>query len=204
MDISRVGSRRALAAGPRSAGARRRHAGDGTGRHRSLNYNEGMLALRFAGLLAVAVWFGGLLALGTIAAPSVFDVIDSRQIADGRVLAGDLFGEILRRFHLVGYACGGLILVSLIARAVLGPRPRFFAIRAGLTTVMLASVVYSGTVLTGRIETLRHEIGAAPSSLSEDDPRRQAFRRLHEQSTGLQLVPLIGGLALLIGELLDH
>ncbi|HET9263783.1 MAG TPA: DUF4149 domain-containing protein [Vicinamibacterales bacterium] len=163
-----------------------------------------MLALRFAGLLAVAVWFGGLLALGTIAAPSVFDVIDSRQIAEGRVLAGDLFGEILRRFQLVGYACGAALLLSLIARAVLGPRPRFFALRAGITTLMLAAAVYSGTVLTGRIEALRHEIGVAPSTLAGDDPRRVEFRRLHERSTGLQLVPLIGGLALLVGELLDR
>jgi hypothetical protein len=120
------------------------------------------------------------------------------------VLAGSLFGEILRRFHTVAYVCGGAILLSMIARAVLGPRPRFFAIRAGITTLMLAAAVYSGTVLTGRIEGLRQEIGAAPSSLGEDDPRRVAFRRLHERSTVLQLVPLVGGLALLVGELLDH
>lgn len=163
-----------------------------------------MLALRFAGLLAVAVWFGGLLALGTIAAPALFDVIDSRQIADGRVLAGALFGEILRRFHLVSYVCGGAILLSLVARAVLGPRPRFFGIRAGITSAMVAAAVYSGTTLTGRIDTLRHEIGAAPSSLGEDDPRRAAFRRLHEQSTAVQLVPLLGGLALLVAEILDQ
>lgn len=163
-----------------------------------------MLALRFAGLLAVAVWFGGLLALGTIAAPTLFDVIDSRQVADGRVLAGALFGEILRRFHLVSYVCGGVILLSLVARAVLGPRPRFFAIRAGITSAMVAAAVYAGTTLTGRIDTLRHEIGAAPSSLGEDDPRRAAFRRLHAQSTAIQVIPLLGGLALLVAEILDQ
>jgi hypothetical protein len=163
-----------------------------------------MLALRFAGLLAVGVWFGGLLALGTIAAPALFEVIDSRQLADGRVLAGALFGEMLRRFHLVSYACGGAILLSLVARAVLGPRPRFFAIRAAITSAMVAAALYSGTTLTGRIDALRHEIDAAPSSLGEDDPRRAAFRRLHEQSTALQLVPLLGGLALLVAEILDQ
>lgn len=163
-----------------------------------------MLALRFAGLLAVAVWFGGLLALGTIAAPSIFDVVDSQQVASGRVLAGTLFGEVLRRFHPVAYACGVAILVSLLARAVLGPRPRYFAARAGIATLMLAAAVYSGMVLTGRIETLRQQIGVAPSSLDEGDPRRVAFERLHERSSALQLVPLVGGLALLVGELLDH
>jgi hypothetical protein len=162
-----------------------------------------MLALRFAGLLAVAVWFGGLLALGAIAAPAIFDVIDSGQIAGGRVVAGALFGEILRRFHLVGYACGAVILLSLSARAVLGPRPRHFALGAVTTSLMLAAALYSGVILSGRIEHLHQEIGASPSSLREDDPRRLEFGRLHALSTALQLVPLIGGLVLLFREMTD-
>jgi Domain of unknown function (DUF4149) len=162
-----------------------------------------MLALRFAGLLAVAVWFGGLLALGAIAAPAIFDVADSGQIAGGRVVAGALFGEILRRFHLVGYGCGAVILVALSLRAVLGPRPRHFALATVTTSVMLAAAVYSGVVLSGRIEGLRQEIGTAPSSLPDDDPRRVEFGRLHAQSIAWQLVPLIGGVVLLFRELTD-
>lgn len=168
-----------------------------------LNYNEGMLALRFAGLLAVAVWFGGLLALGAIAAPAIFDAVESGQIAGGRMAAGGLFGEILRRFHLVGYACGAVILLSLSIRAVLGPRPRHFALGAVTTSVMLAAALYSGVVLSSRIEHLRTEIDVAPSSLRDDDPRRREFGRLHAQSTAFQLVPLIGGLVLLFRELTD-
>jgi len=160
-----------------------------------------MLALRFAGLLAVAVWFGGLLALGAIAAPVAFEVLGRSE--GGPALAGAVVGELLRRFHLVSYACGGVLIASLIARAVLGPRPRRFGVRTGIAAVMLAAAVYSGMVVTGRIERLRREIGAAPSSLSEMDARRIAFGRLHRQSTALQMVPLLGGLVLLIAELND-
>ena len=34
-----------------------------------------MLALRYAGVLALTLWVGGLLVLGAIAAPSIFDVL---------------------------------------------------------------------------------------------------------------------------------
>jgi hypothetical protein len=162
-----------------------------------------MLALRYAGLLATAVWIGGIVALGAIAAPAIFDVVASRGQVDGRVLSGAIFGEILRRFHLASYACGGLILISLVARAVLGPRPRRFAVRAVIASLMLVASLYSGIVVTGGIEALRQEIGVSPSSLPEDDERRIAFARLHGWSNALQLVPLVGGLALLLWELRD-
>jgi hypothetical protein len=162
-----------------------------------------MLALRFAGLLALALWLGGLVSLGGIAAPVAFEVAESQHVADGRTVAGAIVGEALRRFHLVSYGCGGVLLASLVARAILGPRPRRFGVRAGITAVMLGTALYSGVVVTGRLERLREEIGTSPSSLPEGDPRRAAFGRLHAQSTTLQLVPLIGAVLLLVAELKD-
>jgi hypothetical protein len=164
-------------------------------------YNEGMLALRFIALLALVIWVGGLLALGAIAAPSIFDVLDARQIAGGRVLAGALFGEILRRFHIVSYAAGGLLLGTILLRRVLGPPPRRFAWRAGLATLMLAASAYSGLVVSGRIGELQRDIGGSPSALPEGDARRVQFGRLHGLSTALQLVPLLGGLMLIYWEI---
>lgn len=154
-------------------------------------------------MLAVAVWIGGLLALGAVAAPSVFDVVALRDVANGRVLSGAIAGEMFRRFHLVAYGCGVVILAALAARAVLGPRPRRFAVRMGLALVMLGTTLYSGLVVSRAIERLQREVGAAPSSLPEHDPRRAAFGRLHAQSSGIQLVPLVGGLVLMFWELRD-
>jgi hypothetical protein len=44
-------------------------------------------------------------------------------------------------------------------------------------------------------------MGAAPSSLPEGDPRRAEFGRLHGLATGLELVPLLAGLALVFWEI---
>jgi hypothetical protein len=160
-----------------------------------------MLALRYAALLALVVWVGGLLALGAIAAPAIFDVTAWRHTTDGRVLAGAIFGETLRRFHFVSYAAGGLLLLTLAARGVLGPRPRRFAWRAALATLMLASALVSGLVVTSQIESVQSAIGGPPSALPPDDARRIEFGRLHALSTGLALIPIVGGLALMYWEL---
>lgn len=162
-----------------------------------------MFALRYAGQLALVLWVGGLLVLGAISAPSTFDVLAIRQVADGRVLAGAIFGETLRRFHLLSYACGAVLLVTMVIRAVMGPRPRRFAVRAAIAFAMLAATLYSGVVVTAQIQQAQAAIGVAPSSLPEADPRRAQFGRLHATSTGLQLIPVLGGLLLLFWELKD-
>jgi hypothetical protein len=160
-----------------------------------------MLLLRFAAVLTLVVWVGGLLALGVVAAPAIFDVTAARQVADGRLLSGAIFGEVLGRFNPITYGAGVVLLLTLVIRAVLGPRPRRFAWRAALVIVMLATSIYSGVILAHRIRDLQRDIGVAPSSLAADDPRRIEFGRLHGLSTGLQLVPLLGGLALIYWEL---
>jgi uncharacterized membrane protein len=160
-----------------------------------------MLLLRYVALLALVVWVGGLVALGAIAAPATFDVMALRQVTDGRLLAGAVFGEILRRFFLVSCGAGVLLLASLTLRRILGPKPRHFGFRAGILLLMLAATLYAGIVVAGRIAQLQTTMQVAPSSLPASDPRRVEFGRLHLLSTSLQLVPLLGGLALLFWEL---
>ena len=163
-----------------------------------------MLALRYAGLLALTLWVGGLLALGAIGAPAIFDVLAARHVAGDRVLAGAIFGEILGRFHLLAYVCGVVLLGTLLVRGIMGPRPVMFAVRLAVAFVMLLATAYSGLIVSGKIARTQAKIGAAaPSSLGQEDPRRVEFGRLHAMSTGLALVPILGGLFLLFRELKD-
>jgi hypothetical protein len=161
-----------------------------------------MLALRYAALLALAVWVGGLLTLGAVAAPAMFDELGLAG-GEGRLRAARAFGEILRRFHLVAYGCAAVIVTSLGARAVLGPRPRRFAIRASIAALMLAATVWTGAVMLPRTAGAQREIGGLPSSLPQSDARRGRFVRLHRLTTMLELVPVAGGLMLLFWELKD-
>jgi hypothetical protein len=161
-----------------------------------------MLALRFAAVLALALWTGGLLVVGAVAAPSIFDVLGARG-AEGRVLAGAVVGVLLERFTVIAYGCAAVVLLSLAVRGVLGPRPRRFAFRVAGLLLMVALTVYTGAVLAPRIAAMQRSLGTAPSALAETDPRRIEFGRLHGTSVSLQLVSLLGGLALLFWELKD-
>jgi hypothetical protein len=160
-----------------------------------------MLLLRFVALLALVVWVGGLVALGAVAAPAAFEVMAGLQVPNGRFVAGALFGAMLSRFFLISCGAAIVLLGSLTLRRILGPKPRHYGIRAGLLVLMLGSTVYAGTVVAGRIAGIQASLGTAPSTLPATDPVRIEFGRLHMLSTALQLVPLLGGLALIFWEL---
>ena len=157
-----------------------------------------MLALRLAAVLGLVVWIGGVVVLGAVAAPALFDVLGAKG-PEGRLLAGSLFGEIFGRFQVVAYISSAVVFGSLVVRAVLGPRPRHFALRVAVTAAMLGAAAWTDMVLIPRIQQGQRTVG----TLAETDPRRIEFGRLHGLSTSLQMVPLLGGLALLFFELKD-
>jgi hypothetical protein len=162
-----------------------------------------MFALRYAALAAIALWAGGIVILGGVAAPATFETLAARGVAEHRVVGGAVFGEVLRRFHFVTYGCAAVLFLSLLLRAALGPRPAYSGIRLAILGVMLACTLYSGLVLAGQIDVVRAAAGGAPSALAEHDPRRVEFARLHQFSTILQLIPVAGALALLFWEARD-
>jgi hypothetical protein len=155
-----------------------------------------MPILRVASLALVALWIGGLTALGAVAAPAVFAVLELHDPVAGRTLAGQVFGDMFARFqHLALFLGAGLIAV-LAMRALLGPRPRRLGLQLGLVALMLTASVYTGFVIAPRIDTLRSGSATTMASLPEADPRKREFGRLHGLSNGLMALTLVAGLAL--------
>ena len=159
-----------------------------------------MLALRYVYVLALVVWLGGMVVLGAIVAPATFQVLQASDPVQGRALAGELFGTLLARFHYVAYAAGALLLVTLAGMALLGPRPRGFAVRTAIVGAMLLVALYSGVVVLGTIDAIQGEVGGLPSQLPADDIRRVRFDELHALSTRLMMANIIAALALLYWE----
>lgn len=160
-----------------------------------------MLAVRYVYLLALVVWLGGMVLLGAIVAPTVFQVLPASDPTLGRVLAGEVFGTMLARFQYVAYASGAVLLLCLGLSALLGPRPHGFAVRVVVVAAMLGVSLYSGTVLH-RVERIRDTVGT-PSRLSATDLRRVEFDRLHARSTRLMMLNIAGALILLFWEARD-
>ena len=163
--------------------------------------------LRYAYVLALAVWLGGMIALGAVVAPATFQVLPVHEPETGRAIAGAVFGTILSRFHLVAYGCGAVMLVALVAMALLGPRPKSFAIRTALVSVMLGVALYSGLVVLEQVDAVQQEVATLsasttllPSQLPAGDPRRLRFDQLHQLSTRLMMFNIAAALALLFWE----
>jgi hypothetical protein len=158
-----------------------------------------MLVIRYLALTVLVVWLGGMIVLGLLVAPATFGVLQTSASdpATGRMLAGSVFGVILRRFHLLAYGCGALLLAALFVMKFVGPPPGGFVIRVGLVVVMLALALYSGIPVSREIEQIQSQVGGPMSSLPPSDPRKARFDRLHSLSTTLMTVNIGLGLVLL-------
>jgi uncharacterized membrane protein len=160
--------------------------------------------LRYIYVLALVVWLGGMVALGAVVAPTIFQTLQMLSPQDGRAFAGEAFKAMLVRFHYVAYACGALLLLSLLGMGLLGPRPKGYAVRAGLVAVMLVVALYSGFVVLAEIDGIQQVVGTLPSRLPAADPRRLRFDALHLLATRLMQVNIVAALALLWWEAKDY
>lgn len=83
-----------------------------------------MPALRVASLAIVALWIGGLGALGMVAAPA----------------------DLLERFRHASWFLGGGVIALLVLRTLLGPRPRRLSVQVWLVAGMIAASVFPASL----------------------------------------------------------
>lgn len=168
------------------------------------------MGIQFVHLLALSVWVGGIVAIGAIVAPILFRRVKSRKTA------GELMGEILRRFDQVTLFCAGALIVTGIVKYYswenLTPwnLTRYLAI-----LVMTAGGLYSALVISPRLrewltspsgsdrepEAAPVSAGFAPSSAAEMKTARNPrpdFNQLHHTSVRLMMLNLICGVIALL------
>lgn len=146
-------------------------------------YNGGMIALRYAYVVALVVYVGGLVAAGAFVAPALFATLQSAAGLEGRALAGAAFGEILRRVLVAGEISGVTMIVALTILRLFGPKPLSYGIRVGMLAAMVLATAYTAHVVVPEAEALRQEIAATAVAPGAADPRRVRFDSLHGLST---------------------
>lgn len=154
-----------------------------------------MVVLRYAYVLALVVWVGGLVAAGAFVAPAIFGVLEAEAGATGRMLAGAAFGEVLRRVLTAGEIAGVVMLVTMTVLRLLGPKPIGYGVRAAVLVAMLAANAYTAHVLLPEAESLRRAIQAPMATVPDADPRRSRFDQLHQLSTMLVTGIALAGVA---------
>ncbi len=136
--------------------------------------------------IAIAVWVGGLLAIGFIAAPVLFT-----QLAD-RSLAGNLAGVMFTVTAWVGLACGTYLILFVMS----GKGWR--ALNSGVFWIVLLMLALTAAGHFGVqpiLEQLRAD--ALPQRIMES-ALRERFNTWHGVSTALYLVQSLLGIALVI------
>ncbi len=155
-----------------------------------------MFLLRYLYVVALVLWVGGLIVAGALVAPSVFGVLQAWNQPQGRVLAGQVFGEVLLRLTWLSYAMGGIMFITLTLHRLLGARPLKYGIRVGIMAMMLVMMMVTGFYLIPEVDAIQAQVSGPVSELPDADPRRVEFNRLHGLSNILFSITAIGGLAL--------
>ena len=142
--------------------------------------------LRTIRLLALIVWLGGQLFFGAVLAPVAFTYLPTTHDA------GTVVGATLLMLHVIGFACGAL----LISTTVLLARSRRSAIFCGITAVMLALTAFSQYSILPRMEQDRIDAGEITEPCTS--AACNDFNRLHPVSEHVEEAVMLGGLALTI------
>lgn len=138
---------------------------------------------------SLALWVGGTL-LVVLAAPVVFGKVASRD------LAGEVFGEILRRFEIVKQLLSLLLVIGVFVELEQGLRLEGRSAAGAIAIfVAIATNVYLAMVLRPRMGYFREKVGSFDAA-SADDPWRVRFDRLHRRSTR---VLMLGWVAAAVG-----
>ncbi len=104
-------------------------------------------------ILALAVWLGGMLALGAIAAPVVFSIVPAPASADAMTV-------VFRRFDRVAMGCAVVVLaVEAMHARLRASIERLDVVRVAMAVVAGGLALVEGVWISPRIEAL-HRAGA--------------------------------------------
>jgi hypothetical protein len=143
----------------------------------------------FANLRAflVALWLGAAVFFSFAVAPSVFAVLDSRE------MAGSVVNLTLTEVNYSGFIIGLILLASsFIFRRNIG-RLRFW-LEQGLLLILTGACGFGQFVISAKLHDLRAQLGRPIDETAFDDPVRVAFNNLHGYSVIVLSIAMISAI----------
>lgn len=165
-------------------------------------------SVRFLFLFALALWFGGYIFFGAVAAPAMFK---TARLADHYELAPKMVGLMLSRFAIVSTICGVFMLVCVLLEGLFSKANRAWKVQSGFTMIALALSLVSNFVMLP--QTLRDQEVILPiatkyerkQTLTVEETRLKAkFDAKHKTSErigGLIILCLLGSLAAFVANI---
>lgn len=140
-------------------------------------------------LLGLGLWVGGMITLGALVAPAVFDTVKPVQ------LAGDAMSIVFRKFNggLV-YICAILVAVGFTGKTFLTRHKDLSQwIEGGMLLVMILTGLYIGAILGPKMQDLR-QIRAHDPSNTGAVVEFDRGHRLSERLFALNMILGVGAL----------
>jgi hypothetical protein len=144
--------------------------------------------LRTIEFLCLGLWLGSDVFLSFVVAPGAFWILPSRD------QAGAMVGFALGRMHLLGVACGIVLLLARLART--RTFASFVTPVALCVVLMIAFTIASQVGISPRMAMLRVQMGSIQAT-AQDSPLLAEFNRLHRISVSLESGVLLAGLGML-------
>ena len=143
--------------------------------------------------IAIALWLGGLVALGAITAPVVFRMVAAPTSADAMT-------TVFRRFDRLAMVCAAVALVCEAAFASKGGRIGRDGVARGVAVIVASALaILTGTWMSPAIEELHR--GGAIRGLGDAGEKLERIHRLAETAGKAELALLAAALVLLLVKL---
>jgi hypothetical protein len=137
--------------------------------------------INFIYLLSLACWIGSIIFFSFFVAPVVFKTLEREK-------AGEVVGNILSRYYMIGYVSGVLVLMALLLNGPAG-------LKWCALGVMMVGTACAGLIVNPKAKTLKGKLKDSPEAAK---PALEArFKTLHSLSVKLNAAVLFAGLWLL-------
>lgn len=147
--------------------------------------------------LALGLWLGALVFFAAILAPLAFSQLPPLfpSQTQGIHAAGVVVGGSLVRLHWMGIVCGIVFLA-----AILFARRHYRTIipQAALVMAMLVLTCYSQFSIIPRMNMVRDSVGGNVDAVAANNPGREIFNHLHQESVRVETIILICGIVTLV------
>jgi hypothetical protein len=147
--------------------------------------------------LVLGLWLGALVFFAAILAPLAFTELPPLfpNAAQGIHAAGVVVGGSLVRLHWMGIGCGVIFLAAIV---IARHHYRSIIPQAVLVGAMLVLTAYSQFSIIPRMDIARDSVGGNIDAVAANNPAREIFDRLHQQSVRIETIILVCGLGALV------
>ena len=144
--------------------------------------------------VGAALYLGGIVALGVVAAPAIFQTVRETGagmpgmgawINSSQQLGGEIFGNVLIRFRVLEWLCLAMMGLGMVGGWMWGQQRKLGRwVRVGLLSVLGLLVIYDAVYLTPAVWQARSQWRQA-SDASHALELQRRFDVLHKQAEGL-------------------